>query len=324
MEEQQPPLESGTPSKGLKEVLDDARTMDAGGILDTSEGYQPITEANPEEGIYEMVGGYLDDEGVLHKEVHVRAMSGHEEDLMGNRSVGIVKRLNGIMASCVKRIGTIEDRGKISQAIARLPSGSRTHLLILIRVTSHYRTEKDIYEVEMRCPMCQHMGSYKVSLLELERFESPEPEKRTHTVKLPYDESEVEWKHLGGREDEIMSLLTDVSEHEQLTFAILLRLMSWDGEPCELRASNLLDGSGKKVRLDKKAKELLLKVKNLPVGDREALRESFLEHEPGVDTDLEVSCEKCHEEFYGRINVAQPGFFFPRATSRRSKRRRSI
>lgn len=324
MEENQPPLESGTPSRGLQDVLNSAREMDAGGILDTSEGYQPVTDANPEEGIYEIVGGYLDPEGNLHREVHLRAMSGHEEDLMGNRSIGIIKRLNGIMAQCVQRIGSITDRGQIISAVDKLPSGSRTHLLILIRVTSHYRTEKDIYEAEMRCPMCQHLDTYRVGLLDLERFESPDPTKRSHGVDLPYSEDRVEWKLMGGREDEIMGLLTDASEHEQLTFAILLRLLSWNGEPCELTPSNILDGSGKKIRLDKKAKELMLRVKNLQVGDREALRESFLEHEPGVDTDLEVNCTKCQEEFYGRINVAQPGFFFPRATSRRSKRRRSI
>jgi hypothetical protein len=324
MENEQTPPEQGTPSRGLKEIIDDARTSEAGGILDASEGYEPITESNPEEGIYELVGGYLDREGVLHREVHLRAMSGHEEDLLGNRSVDMIARLNGIMAQCVKRIGTITDRGEIIRAVNAMPSGSRIHLLILLRVTSHYKTEKDIYEVEMRCPMCSHLDNYKVNLLELDRFESEDPCKPQHTVKLPYSEEEVLWKLMGGEEDHVMSMLTDVSEHERLTFAIILRLVAWDGEPCELRPSNMLDGSGKKVRLDKKAKALMLRTKNLSVGDREALRESFMDNEPGVDTDLEVECEKCHEDFFGRINVTQPSFFFPRATSRRSKRRRSI
>jgi hypothetical protein len=304
--------------------MENANDMESGGILDTSEGYEPITDASPEEGVYTLVGGYLDKDGVLHNEVHLRAMSGHEEDLLGNRAIPMIQRLNGVMAQCVKRIGTITDRGQISNAVARMPSGSRVHLLILIRVTSHYKTEKDVYEVEMRCPLCQAAGEYKVSLLELERFESDEPLKHTHTVMLPYDESEVEWKLLGGVEDQVMSQLAEASEHERLTFAILLRVVSWDGVPCEMKQSDLLDGSGKKVRLSKEAKELTLRIKNLGVGDREVLRGSFMDHEPGVDTDLEVECEKCHEDFFGRINVTQPGFFFPRATSRRSKRRHSI
>ena len=64
-----------------------------GGVLDTSEGYEQLTEGAPEIGVYTIVGGYLDDEGKLHNQVQLRAMSGHEEDLLSNDAVPFFVRM---------------------------------------------------------------------------------------------------------------------------------------------------------------------------------------------------------------------------------------
>ena len=302
-------------------------TQAEGGVLDTSGGgYESLTSGNPEKGIFSIVGGYLDDDNVVHTEIELRAMSGHEEDLLGNRSVPVTQRMTGIMSSCVKRVGNFTDRGEISKIVHRLPTGSRTHLLICLRRVTHWKKTKDIYDMEVRCPnpRCGKVGSYKVDLAELETWEMPDPTKRQFTLKLDDLNSEVVWKIPTGAEDQILAVVADsASEAEILTYAILVRLVEIDGKRVEMRVGDFLDTNHKKLKLSKLTTEQLMWAKNLTVGDRETFREDFELNEPGVDTDLEFDCKFCHREFLGALNVAQDTFFFPSATRRRSKRRSS-
>lgn len=329
MEQTTTPEDSGPGATGPTERGEKSQylTQAEGGILDTGEsGYEALTEGTPEKGIFRIVGGYLDEDNVLHNEVEMRAMSGHEEDLLGNRAVPVTQRMTGIMASCVQRIGTITDRGQISKAVHQLPTGSRTHLLICLRRTTHWKRTKDIYDMEVRCPnqRCQKVGSYKVHLGELETWEMPDPTKRQFTLNLEDAESEVVWKIPTGAEDQVLAVVADsASEAEILTYAILVRMVSIDGKRVELSVGDFLDHKHKKLKPTKATKQQLMWAKNLSVNDREQFREDFEVNEPGVDTELEFDCKFCHREFLGALNVAQDTFFFPSATSRRSKRRSS-
>jgi hypothetical protein len=315
------PQESGQKSPYL--------TQAQGGILDTGEGgYQYLTEGVPEKGLFTIVGGYLDEEGVVHREVELRSMCGHEEDLLGNQSVPVTQRLSGIMAACTNRIGTIVDRGQISKAVNALPTGSRTHLLISLRRTSHWKRTKDIYDMEVRCPSsrCGQVGSYKVDLSDLEVWEMADPTKRQFDLELDEVKETALWKIPTGAEDQVLAVIAEspANEAEILSYMIMVRLVSVGGNRVELGVPDFLDANHKKLKLSRKAKELLLWTKNLPVADRETFRESFDLNEPGVDTDLDFQCKFCRQDFRGNLNVSQASFFFPSATSRRSKRRSSI
>jgi len=253
-------------------------------------------------------------------------MGGDEEDLLGNESVPFMKRMDSIMASCTKRIGTITDAAGIHRAIREMPSGSKTHLFICLRITSHHKTQKDVYEMEVRCPdkiQCGKIGYYKVSLLDLDLFQPEDPTELVHEIELPYAECKAKWKTLTGKEDHILTLLTEASQPEQLSFAILVRLVELDGEHVELAMTECLSGDGKKVKLNKKATNLLRKVKAMKAGDRDLFRGDFMDKEAGIETDIDVTCSHCNMDFMARLNVAQEAFFFPQVTSRRSKRRRS-
>jgi hypothetical protein len=134
----------------------------------------------------------------------------------------------------------------------------------------------------------------------------------------------VVWKVLGSREDHALNVVGKISESEGLSYAILVRIISVNGEHVQLHPQvDLLDRQEKKLRLSKKAKELLLRVKNWASPDRDKLRADFFDKEPGVDTDVEVECQVCHRDFQTQIDVGQASFFFPQVTSMRSKRRRS-
>jgi len=324
--------ERGIPSQSLKEAMEKGKTSGRGiSVEQESETtYERITEAVPEKGFFTIVGGYVDDEGELHNEVELRAMTGHEEDLLGNRGIPMTQRMDSIMGNCVLRLGSITDKGEILRAVHRMPSGSRTHLLICQRITGHWKTEKDVYEMEVRCPSrstCGKIGYYKLNLLDLDLFEPEDPTKLIHKTKLPYSEDEVSWAVMTGIEDRIMQAVSDAgvgSETSALSYAILIRLREWNGEPLNLDTRDFMtSGKKPKLKLSKKAKEFLLKVKNLSTGDRDHLRGEFDSNEPGVEVDIEIECEHCGLEYMTRLDVAQESFFFPRATSRRSKRNAS-
>jgi hypothetical protein len=332
MTEQQQPAEApkpaGEPSQHMKRAIEDARSGKGGGVLEVeSEGstYQGVTDPSPERGVFEIVGGYVDGEGELHTSVELRSITGDEEDMLANDSMSPNQRMNAIMSSCVKRLGTITDRGQIAKAINSLPNGSRTHLLVCLKRTSHWRRTKDIYEMGLECPRCSNDATYAVNLGELETYDMPDPKKRVYDVELPDAGVTYSWKILSSREDEVLTVIAGDTDEDRkiLTYSILVRLSAIDGEPVSLGVSDFLDSSHKKLRLSKKAEALFRQVASLGADDREDLRESFLDNEPGIDLDLDVDCKHCKKPFKAGLDVSQRSFFFPSATSRRSKRRRS-
>lgn len=296
-----------------------------GGILDTNEGgYEPITDAAPEAGVYSIVGGYLDPDGKVHTQVQMRAMTGHEEDLLSNDNVPFFQRMTGVLSQCCVRFGDFTEKGKIITAIRGLPAGSRQHLLICLRRVSHWRTTKDIYEMKVECPKCGKDTDYKVNLADLDLYEMEDPTKRIFEGKMPSG-AEYVWAITGFEQDEILSAIVknEMTEHELLTWSILIRLTSLNGEKVCVRPHEVIDEDKGKLRknIDRRVLALRQKVKNLEVNDRQYLRDEFMNHEPGVETDLEFSCPSCKKEFIGRLDLGQRSFFFPSARSTRSNRR---
>lgn len=320
----------GTPSDGLARLkaAQQKAQAGAGGVLETADqsSYEPLTESNPEAGTYRLVGGYLDENGELHKEVEIEAMSGHEEDMLGNRKIPVVLRLNGVLSRVVKRLGTITDRGTISRAVNDMPLGSRQHLLVCMRITSHWMTEKDVYKFLAKCPRqtCQEEDNYQVDLLSLEHYEPEDPSRQHYEVQLPYSGDKVSWRVLPGEWDHALDLMRRKEPNEYLTHAIMSRLLSVNGKHVSLSISDVLSNDLKKVKTNRRSIEVKKMSKDWKTGDRDFLRASFLEHEPGIDTDIQCECDSCGNKFTIPLDVAQESFFFPQATSMRSKTRSFI
>lgn len=311
-------LERGKPSRPL--------AAQEGGILDTGSGdYDPLTEAVPEKGMFHIVGGYVDDEGNVHREVMLRSMGGKEEDLLGATGIPITQRFTEIMANCVQRIGDISGHDQVRKAVHDLPSGSRIHLLISLRRTTHWRRHKDIYEMVVRCPSrpCRKESTHKIDLGKLDLFDMPEPDKRTYDIYLQDAEVKVTWKVLTGAGDMIINAITGEDERETLTYAIMARLHAIDGQELKLGVSDYLNADHTKLKLSKRAQRLKEIVQGWTSADRDDLRVEFEEKEPGVDTEIEFDCPHCGVDFMGALSVGQPSFFFPSATSKRSNRKSS-
>jgi endogenous inhibitor of DNA gyrase (YacG/DUF329 family) len=300
-------------------------TQAEGGVLDTDEGYQPITDGSPEKGIFNIVGGYLDDDGVVHTEVQLRAMTGHEEDLLSNDAVPFFSRMTGVLSQCCERFGMFTEKPQIIKAIRGLPAGSRQHLLICLRRVSHWRTTKDIYDMKVECPKCGHDSDFKIDLSDLEPYEMEDPTVRTFDGKLPETGFDYSWRVTSFDQDQILSAViqNDMAQHEMFTWSILIRLTMLNGMKVDVRPSEVIDpDKGKMLKNPaRRVAEIRQTIKNLPVNDRQHLRDEFMKHEPGIETDIDFECPKCKKPFVGRLDLGQRSFFFPSAQRKHSNRR---
>ena len=131
------------------------------------------------------------------------------------------------------------------------------------------------------------------------------------------------WRVASSAQERVLSAVGDLEESRILTFAIMVRLESIDGKSVRLGIGDLLTADKKKIKLSKAGQEIFNIVRRWTVGDREDIRSDISDKEPSIDTELEFECNHCHKPFKGDLDIGQESFFFPSATSRRSKKKSS-
>lgn len=251
-----------------------------------------IEEAKSSQGGFELPCGYLAPDGVLHTSVIVREISGHEEDMLGSKAIPGGKKLAALLTRCTEQVGPFSSKEKIAEIIQDLPVGDRVFLLFAIRRV----TLGDMYPFEEKCPECERMSVYTVSLAEMEIKKMPTPEKRVYDIKLPSGKT-ARFHVMTGREEEKMQNLD--KSLDGVSLALLARLDLLDDKP-----------------------PTLAEVKGLGMRDRNALRDAFQEVEGGVETSVEVTCSACGHEFEREMSVDR-SFFSPSALQKGSKRKSS-
>jgi uncharacterized protein (UPF0212 family) len=235
--------------------------------------------------------GYIDSEGVLHTEVVVREITGVEEDILAARNVKIGKKMNELLGRCLQRVGTITDRKQIMTAVMDMTLGDRVYLMFLIRRA----TLGDSYPFEIKCTECGKKSSFDLDLSTMDTRKPEDPRKRVFDVKLPSGRT-ARFRVATGKDE---NKLTEAMEgQEAMSLGLLIRLELLDGKPPTLDD-----------------------VKAMGMRDRNYLRNEFVELEGGVDTDVDVGCPKCGNEFKVTVDVGQAGFFFPSGTRRGSNKR---
>lgn len=314
--------QAATPTKGVDDAPRPIKPDPDGPVVGGGGEDQRATDAKPARGAFRLIAGYVDDGGVLHQDIDLDEYSGREEDMLGNKSVPVTQRMTSFMASCVRRIGTITDKGLVHNAIRHLTLADRLYALILLRRLSH----SDIYDMSMRCPFqnCDKEGTYTLDLNDIEVFPMDDPTNRVFEIVLPSGKNAV-WRVATGVQEEMFQSIPKGADMdaEGLTVAILGRLVSIDDYVINIRLDEALDHASKKLKAAKRIDACREVIKGLKARDREALRTDFFDKEPGIDLSLEIKCQHCHREFESAIDVGQDSFFFPTVTSRRSKRRSS-
>jgi len=245
-------------------------------------------------GFLELPCGYLDPEGVLHRDVELSELTGHEEDMLSSTSVPSYKKMGLLVGRCVKRIGTITDAGQIAALADKLTVGDRVYLMFALRKI----TLGSDYPFRATCPSCKQESLFRVNLDRLDVQKMKTPEVRIYSGMLPSSKKPITYRVLTGNHEEQMAQLRN--KDDAISASLWMRLESLDGKP-----------------------PTLPEVKALSMRDREHIRVVCDEVDGGVDTSIDMHCLKCGHEFVEEVDASQPGFFFPSMTLRKSKTRSS-
>lgn len=255
-------------------------------------------EAKSGHGAVELPGGFIDAGGTIHRVVLLKEMTGVEEDILsGSGPVSV--RMSTILENCTLRIGTIEDREQVKNALLSLPVGDRLALVIALRELS---LGPD-FEMRVKCPAvdCRKEQSYTAKLADIKPKEMDEPERRSFSDELPSGKKIV-WEVLTGRDEEqFLSVEKKVGEGIG-TKQLLMRVRSVEDE----------NGKAHQINLNGiQLKQSINILKSLSLRDREFIRKRIDECEPDVDREIEFICSSCGMEWKGQLGVGQLGFFFP-------------
>lgn len=269
-----------------KAVTDESQTFVEGTA-------SPVIEMTEDDSpIFEMLAGYKDKDGVVHKEFTLREMTGkdeeaiHKTDVKNNGS----KVVTVLLTRCVTRIGTLTPksvggRQKWEEIIKSLYTGDQDYMLIQLRRISIGE------EVELNhvCPNkdCKAKLHTVLALDELDtipfdgeraiEFELPRGHKdrkgvihKTGVMRLPT-----------GLDREILTPLAKTNLAKAET-TMLTRLCKFD------------DGA----YVDDDV------MSSLSIRDREYLQKLLREHFFGVKLETEVVCDSCGETFVGSFNAS--------------------
>ena len=184
----------------------------------------PILE-EPNQGVFVLPGGYVDDDGALHTEVELRPLAGHDEEFVaetqiGNRAASVI---TGLLSRCLKRIGTIEE---VTPTLVRaLLVGDRDYLLLRLRAISYGPK----VAAALRCPACDAQMDLIFSLNEIP-VERKAIQSRVFAVKLSSDtapdneeESErqlVEFRLPTGADQEDLAAVFEANEAQALKLVL--------------------------------------------------------------------------------------------------------
>lgn len=252
---------------------------------------EQIKTPHPPIGNFVLPAGVITDLGEILKDITVRELSGHEEDILAHPKMSPYKKINELLSGCLLKLGGVEDRKFIAESVKNMLSGDRTFLLIAIRRV----TLGDAYTFADKCPECEAESLYTIDLSQLEPVNNEDTTKRFHEDILPSGKT-VKWHYLNGRDEEKQQ---GQNKDDLTSMGILVRL-------------DLLEGKAPKIG----------DVKALGQRDRQFLRNLFQEKEPGLDVNLEMQCSSCEHEFTRELEL-EPSFFYPSQTPKVSKKRSS-
>lgn len=248
--------------------------------------------AKPPIGAYTLPAGYLDlATNELWQDVEVRELRGREEDMLSSRQVPGEKKLSGLLAGCLLRIGPVTDKGRIAKIVDELTVGDRVYLLFAIRRV----TLGNDLPVREECPNrdCKAKNLFVIDLSELTIKAMPDPRKRIYDVTLPSGRTARFRASVGADEIRVAKLAknTKIDDASQM---LLMRLEMVDGEPPTI---SMLQDMGMR--------------------DRAYLREQFEEIEGGIDTSIQLECPSCGHEWEKDLNLASADFFSLSGTRKR-------
>lgn len=239
---------------------------------------------------YELLAGYVDEDGVTHKTYTLREITGEDEEYISRSDIKIngAKVATALLTRCVTRLGTITKKSvgpkKWEQIFKEdLLIGDRDIMLLNLRKKS---TGSEI-EVVHTCPNPNCKAKLK-TVIDLDELEIvPFDGKREIPFELPKGYRDHKgvlhrngvMRRPNGLDGEV---LTPVAKNNmaKATSLLLSRLCSFD--------------DGAFVDQTVMAK--------LTIKDRNYLQQLLEDNPFGVDMTVPIMCDQCGEEFKGNLN----------------------
>lgn len=115
---------------------------------------------------FELEVGYKDEEGVVHKEVEIREMTGYDEENISKAEVrqSVGKLITTLLSNVTVRLGTLTPKevgkAKWEKIFRELFMGDRDKIMIEIR---KFTNGNDI-ELDMKCPSCKNKIKHVVEI----------------------------------------------------------------------------------------------------------------------------------------------------------------
>lgn len=250
----------------------------------------PITLSDEEEEVFELLRGYVDEEGVVHKEFTLREMTGkdeeaiHRSDIKNNGS----KAVSLLLSRCVTRIGSLTlkscGREKWEKIIKSLYVGDQDYVLVQLRKLSI----GEELEVDHVCPnkSCRAKLHTTANMDELEVVPFQGLDKIPFELKRGYKDKKGKIHTTGimrlptGLDREILTPLAKNNLAKAET-TMLTRL-------CTFTDGQYVDDDV---------------MGSLSIRDREYLQNILQENFFGIKTEIEVTCDSCGETFTGSLNA---------------------
>jgi hypothetical protein len=247
----------------------------------------------PDEGLFVLPGGYLDERGELHREVRLAALTGHDEESLAHATPGTAAAtaVTALLARCVARVGSTE---RVDTALVRdLLICDRDYLVLRLRSLAFGPR----IDAVLSCsnPECGERMDVRFSLDELE-FERSDVRSRFFTTQLS---SPVTVERDGAREETRLVEFRLPTGADQEALAEVFRA----DEERALRL--LLARTVKRVGACTDVDEAL--IAGLPSEVCEEIAAEMRRLSPQVEIEIEGACLECGTLCSTRFDIA--GFF---------------
>lgn len=239
---------------------------------------------------FEMLKGYRDENGVVHKEFELREITGADEEAIAKKEIKSngAKVLRTLLARCCTRIGTLEKsamkESKWVDIIQSLSVADQDYMVLRLRAIS----VGEVIESKHVCPN-EDCKEEIITSADIDEFEiTPFDGIEEIEFELPKGFVDKDGKvlrkgklrHPNGLDREIL----DGIARKNIGHANTLMLTR-----C------IVDLEGIKVYDDL--------VRNLSIKDRNYLLNLIQEHKFGVNLEIDIECPSCYDTFKASLNA---------------------
>jgi len=216
----------------------------------------------------ELPNGYLDSDGVLHRAVNVRELSGEEEDILLDET----ESKNGTtITNILNRVCKLKDK-PTQKFVSDLLMVDQLYLLVQTRSLTY----GDTFKFDQLCSnqACQKISRVNLELSSLKFQGSSNPKSLEETIELPNTGVSVRFKKNQGKDQGSLQKIQKGAK-DKVSQLLMYRIIELTKEGVEYPK---------------------MVVKSLPGEDRKFLREFMRKSEGDAETMIDFSCYHCRHE----------------------------